>query len=283
MDLRPPVLRLEVKKFKNISPRLLERFLALMELAKFRVQQGCVRESDYERIAARLETSARSLYRWEAAYKKMGAEGLISKKSTGRKANFIRGHTAQKIQEMRKLYNWGAEVIQAHLKLDHQIIVSRYKITRFLRRKGLLVRKKCKQKKKHTSVVKVNHPGIHTQTDVKHLPHLLKNGTKCYVYNFVDHASKWSFKRAYESYGPMETRDFMHALLQVVPFTITRSQTDYGVKFTNKYISHVDDPKLHALDRFCASHGIRHVRRERITRPGRAFESARRRRVVSPY
>ena len=82
-------------------------------MTKFRLLHDRVRESDYERIAARLETSARTLYRWEVADKKMGAQGLISKKSTEKKANFIRGHTAQKIQEMRKLYNWGAEVIQA--------------------------------------------------------------------------------------------------------------------------------------------------------------------------
>jgi hypothetical protein len=160
---------------------------------------------------------------------------------------------------MRTLYNWGAEVIQAHLKHDHGVELTEHKIDRFLRRKGLLLKKKCKPKKKHTKVVLVEHPGQHTQTDVKHLPHILGNGKKCYNYNFVDHASKWAFKKAYDSYGPSETRDFMRCVVAAAPFMISRSQTDNGVEFTYKYLSHTDDPMIHALDDFCASHGIRHV------------------------
>lgn len=259
MDLRLQVLRQEVKPFRKNNPRVLKRFLALIELTKFRQKYGRVRESEYEQIAARFELSGRTLYRWEKLYRQGGGDALIPDKSSGRKATVVRGHTAKKIREWRKLYNWGAEVIQAHLKFDHGIELSRHKINRYLRKKGLLFRKKCKARKKHTQVVQVEHPGQHTQTDVKHLPHLLPNGQKCYVYNFVDHASKWAFKRAYDSYGPSETKDFMGAVVQAAPFVITRSQTDNGVEFTYKYLSRVDEPKIHALDVFCASHGIRHV------------------------
>lgn len=259
MDLKLQSLRQEVKQVRNNSPRVLKRLLALIELTKFRHKHLRASEADYERLAARQEISARTLYRWEAAYSAGGVKGLVPGKACGREPKAIRGHTAQKITQMRKLYNWGAEVIQAHLKLDHDVELSRYKINRFLRKKGLLFRKKCKPRKKHTKIVLVEHPGQHTQTDVKHLPHVLGNGKKCYNYNFVDHASKWAFKRAYDSYGPSETRDFMEAVVQAAPFVITRSQTDNGVEFTNKYLSHTDDPKIHALDDFCASHGIRHV------------------------
>jgi transposase len=259
MDFNLTVLRREAKPFRKNSPRVLKRFLLLIELTKFRQQYGCVRESDYEQVAARFETSGRTLYRWEAAYRKGGPEALIPSKACGRKPTFIRGHVAKKISEMRKLYNWGAEVIQAHLKMDHGIELTRHKINRFLRKKGLLFRKKCKLRKKHTTVVKVDHPGQHTQTDVKHLPHLLGNGEKCYNYNFVDHASKWAFKKAYDSYGPMETKDFMACVIAAAPFTISRLQSDNGVEFTNKYISRVDEPKIHALTTLCASHEIRHV------------------------
>ncbi len=259
MNLKLDVLRQEVKQFRKNSPRILKRFLALIELTKFRQKHGRVRESDYEQIAGRFETSGRTLYRWEAAYRNGGQAALVPEKACGRKPSVIRGHTAKKIHEMRKHYNWGAEVIQAHLKFDHGIEVTRHKINRFLAKKGLLFRKKCKPKKKHTKVVHVEHPGQHTQTDVKHLPHLLGNGKKCYNYNFVDHASKWSFKKAYDSYGPMETKDFVRELIKAAPFTIKRFQTDNGVEFTNKYLSLVDDPKTHILDELCTSHGIRHV------------------------
>lgn len=259
MDLKLNVLRSEVKQFRQASPRLLKRILALVELTKFREKYGRVTESDYERLAVRLEISGRTLYRWEAAYRAGGPKALIPGKAHGRPASAIRGYTAKKIREMRKLYNWGAEVIQAHLKHDHGLTISRHKINRYLRKKGFLLGKKCKPRRKHTSVVRVDHPGQHTQTDVKHLPHLLSNQKKCYVYNFMDHASKWSFKKAYDSYGPSETRDFMSRVISAAPFAISRLQSDNGIEFTNKYISHCDDPKPHALELLCASKGIRHV------------------------
>lgn len=260
MDLKLQTLRQEVKQFRKKSGRVTRRILALIELTKFRKKWRCVSERDHEQIALRLGVSSRTLYRWEALYKKGGAHALIPGKAPGRKPKVIRGHTAKKIVEMRSRYNWGAEVIQAHLRLDHDIRHSQYEINRFLRKKGLIFRKKCKAKKKrHTRIVQVEHPGQHTQMDVKHLPHLLPGREKCYVYNFVDHASKWAFKRAYDSYGASETKDFMCAVLQAAPFAITRSQTDNGVEFTNKYLSLVDDPKPHALDLICDLHGIRHV------------------------
>ena len=259
MDLKLTALRQEVKQFRKNMPRVAIRLLALIELTKFRQQHGRASEADHERLSARLEISARTLYRWVALYEKGGAEALIPGCSTGRPAGHVRGYTAAKIREMRKLYNWGAEVIQAHLKYDHGVNLTRHKINRYLRRQGLLVRKICKPKKKHTRVVQVEQPGAHTQTDVKHLPRILGNGEKCYAYNFVDHASKWAFKYVYDSYGPSETKDFMSRVVAAAPFDISRSQTDNGVEFTNKYLTHVDNPKVHALDIFCESHGIRHV------------------------
>jgi transposase len=260
MDFSLQSLRQEVKQMRKKEPRVIARLLALIELTKYRQKHGKARETDFERISAGLEISARTLYRWEAAYSKAGVSGLVPGKQTGRKPHAtIRGHTAKKIQEFRKLFNWGAEVIQAHLKHDHQVHLSLHKINRFLRVKGLLFRKKCKKKKRHTKIVQVDHPGHHTQIDVKHLPHILGNGKKCYNYNFVDHASKWSYKKAYDSYGPSETKDFMQGLVNAAPFDIIRAQTDNGIENTNKYVSHMDNPKVHALDTFCASHGIRHV------------------------
>ncbi|MGK5087136.1 DDE-type integrase/transposase/recombinase [Bdellovibrionota bacterium FG-2] len=259
MDLKLSVLRQEVKRFQKENPRVVVRLLTLIELVKHSQSWGPATEQDRERIAVRQGTTGRTLYRWEAAYRSRGVEALIPNKSSGRPATVIRGHTAKRIREWRKLYNWGAEVIQAHLKHDCDTDISQYKINRYLRKKGLLVRKTCKIKKKHTRVVRVEQPGTHTQTDVKHLPHLLPQAQKCYVYNFVDHASRWSFKKAYDSYGPSETKDFIMAVIAAASFTIYRLQSDNGIEFTNKYVSHADNPKKHALDQLCESSGIRHV------------------------
>jgi len=38
-----------------------------------------------------------------------------------------------------------------------------------------------------------------------------------------------------------------------------RLQSDNGTEFTFKYLSHTNEPKEHALDRFCLDKKIRHV------------------------
>jgi transposase InsO family protein len=123
----------------------------------------------------------------------------------------------------------------------------------------LLAPKRKQKALTHTRVVEVKEPGHHTQIDVKYVIELLGNGEKAYTYSFVDHASRWRFKRAYDSFGPSETKDFMLRLLERIPFTILRLQSDNGIEFTYKYVTNADDPLEHALDRLCGERGIRHV------------------------
>ena len=236
------------------------RLLTLIELAKRKESKRQLCMLDYERVAVEFEISTRTLLRWKKGYEQQGVKGLVPKVSTGRPACPINGYTAKKITDYRSRYNWGAEVICIHLLMDHGVDVSQKRVHRFLKRKKLVVKKGKRTKPpKHTQVVKVAEPGAHTQNDVKHLPDILLSGQKSYVYNFVDHASKFEVKRAYDSYGPSETRDFFERVLEALPFTVTRWQTDNGIEFTNKYVSIVDTPKVHVLDKLCKKHGIRHV------------------------
>jgi hypothetical protein len=93
--------------------------------------------------------------------------------------------------------------------------------------------------------------------DTKHQPHILKNGEKCYVFNFVDHASNWSYKKAYSKISPKSTMDFMKNLLKVCPFQIKRLQTDNGTEYTYKfYKRYADIVKEHPLEKFCEKNGI---------------------------
>lgn len=260
MDLKLEVLRKEVKHFRSKSIRVTERLLALIELTKHAERWPRFGDGDYEKIGARFEVSGRTLRRWEKAYKEGGVKALVPRKACGRKPKAIRGKIAGHITQWRKLYNWGAEVIAAHLEYECGVWISQYRINRFLRRKKLLKQKRnYKPKKKHTRVVHVPHLGHHTQIDVKYLVRLLGNGRKCYQYTFIDHASKWRFKRAYDSFGHPETRVFMYEVLQAVPFAIKRLQSDNGAEFTNKYVSHLDKIKEHCLDEMCKRHGIRHA------------------------
>jgi len=259
MDLNVTKLRCAAKRFRKSSPRTAERFLALIELAK-KAQRRDLKQLDYERVGAEFEVTSRTLMRWKKSWKQDGVKGVVPKVSPGRRKRPIRGFIAKKIVDFRKKYRWGAEVIHAHLKLDHGAVISEDRIHRFLKNKDFIENgRKRKPKSKHIKVVKVENPGTHTQNDVKHLPHMLPNSQKSYVYNFVDHASKWEMKRAYDSYGPSETKDFAQRVIKKAPFQISRWQTDNGIEFTFKFVSHVDKPRKHALDTFCKNNGIRHV------------------------
>lgn len=259
MDFKLSKIRTEAKKFSYTNDRARIRFLALIELCK-RCQEDLtqLREVDYETVGARLGHSGRSVQRWLKRYLSDGPIGLIAKKAPGRKANVLRGHLAKLVLDYRERYQWGAEVIQVHLKFEHGIILSEFKIESYLRKKGKLRRRKSRKRKKHTRKVVVRVPGAHAQMDVKYFPRQHTGEKQLYVYNFRDHATRWTYKRAYSSVGAAETSDFFERVLGQFPEKLWSIQTDNGSEFTNQFLSHVDHPKEHVLDRLCKKHGIRH-------------------------
>ena len=200
------------------------------------------------------------------SYRCNGINGIAPKRRGHPPKKETPSHIAKLIEHYRKEYRWGSEVIQAHLLLDHSIKINRYRIDRFLYESGLrkqypctTSKKKMVKKKKHTKKVVVHNPGEHTQMDVKYQPHLLQDESKSYVYNFIDHASNWSYKRAYSAINVKNTEDFMKGLLEVSPFEIERLQTDNGIEFTFKWASkHHDDPKEHPLFKLCYRESINH-------------------------
>jgi transposase InsO family protein len=94
--------------------------------------------------------------------------------------------------------------------------------------------------------------------DVKYQLHLLTNKSKTYVYNFIDHASNWAFKFAYDRINARNTKDFMNRIQWECPFKIDRLQTDNGVEFTSKYLCVAKDPEDHLLSKFCSENEINH-------------------------
>lgn len=266
MNLNLKQLRLDFKKNRLESKTLAIRLRALIELVKRRSNIATsYSELDYFFVAEKFDCSIRTLQRWKAEYAIKGCEGLRSKKRGNNPKIIIKGWTAAKITEYRALYNWGAETIQAHLALDHGIVLSEYKINTYLIENNLIKRiKKKKLKNKHTSIVFVETPGAHTQTDVKHLPRILGNNRKTYVYNFVDHASRWEYKESFESYTAANTKTFFEHVIKAAPFKILCSQTDNGVEFTSKFISHSDNPSKNCYEIFLADQNIKH----RLIPPG---------------
>ena len=265
MDFKLSILRAEAKRYSYSNEKTRLRFLVLIELCKRSGQNlRALREVDYEAVGARYRFSGRSVQRWLKSYLNQGPRGLVSKKACGRKSTPIRGHAVRLIYDYVKKYQWGSELIHIHLKLDHGIVIGEYRIRCYLRKKGFLKTRRAKKKNKHTRKVVVPIPGAHTQMDVKYFPRQSTGEKQIYVYNFRDHATRWTYKYAYDSLGAWETVDFFKQVIKHFPGKIWSVQTDNGGEFTNFYLSHVDAPKAHALDLLCKEHGIRH----RLIPPG---------------
>jgi transposase len=262
-------LRQEYKLSKRRNPILAERLFALIEYEKVRINHDKDRckikqNMKIQSLCLGLDTSLRTLQRWRKAYKEKGLYGLNRKKNKGSPALEISLKAKRLIENYRKDYLWGAEVIGAHLEFDDGIKLSRYKIDRYLTESGLkeeypcLPIKKYKNKKvKHNKKVKVEIPGMHTQIDVNHQPHILKH--KSYVYNFVDHATNWSYKKSYRRICPASSVDFLREILKYCPFKIFRIQSDNGHEFTYRFLAkYEDDPKPHPFTMLCESNEIAH-------------------------
>ena len=245
------------------------RIAALIEFVKIdqeymRAEFKAAKRIKLLALCSGLDISIRTLFRWRRAYIENGIIALTPKKAVGRQAQELTPVEKFLIEEMRQKYKWGADVIRVHLKYDHSVELTKYRIERYLTMSGLRDKYPCTTKKRkhkpareHKKVVKIYRPGEHTQMDTKHQPHILKNGEKCYVFNFVDHASNWSYKRAYSKISPKSTIDFMQRLLKVCPFKILRLQTDNGTEYTYKfYKRYADIRKDHPLEAFCEKHGI---------------------------
>jgi transposase len=250
MDLKITLLRREFRKLQRVEPRVGRRLLVLIEVAKGRSLTQVMLDSG---------ASERTIRRWRRRYERGGVVALRRGHGGGRRARPIRGITAQRIREYRLRYGWGAETIAVHLAGEYGTVIGRSRIERFLKRAGLPRKRQRASGTRHAKVVVVHEPGAHTQVDVKYVEREVMGGTRAFTYSFVDHASKWRYRRAYDSFGPSETKDFMTRVLAAVPFVILRLQTDNGIEFTYRYVTNADAPREHALDRLCREQGIRHV------------------------
>ena len=271
MILNLEKLRRDSKVFRKKDAEIFMRINILLEFSKIEMKY----DGEINQQSKKLHTTAflksmeiaeRTIQRWKKDYNERGPDALGKLKATGRPPVAIRRRIKRVITAYRKMFRWGSEAIQAHLEKDHNYEISRHKIEKLLTDSGLRdqypcttkKRQKAQKKKKHTKIVVVQNPGQHTQMDVKYQLHLLTNRSKAYVYNFIDHASNWSFKFAYDRINARNTENFMNRIIWACPFKINRLQTDNGVEFTSKYLCVAKDPEDHLLDKFCNKNNISH-------------------------
>ena len=237
-------LRRDYKLYRKKDLEITARINILLEFSKVELKYDGESNKTKKKIECAaflemMELSDRTIQRWKKDYNERGPDGLGKLKATGRPPVAIRRRIRRIITAYRKMFRWGSE-------LRDQFPCTTKK------------RQKAQKKKKHTKVVVVQNPGQHTQMNVKYQLHLLTNKSKAYVYNFIDHASNWSFKYAYDRINARSTEDFMMRIKWSCPFKINRLQTDNGVEFTSKYLCVSADPDEHLLEKFCKDNDINH-------------------------
>lgn len=239
------------KQSRNTDIRFKLRLFTLV------LQGNCVEDA-----CVRLGVSPSYYFFWLRKFKKsrfrvkaLKKHSRRPKRSPNKKSKWI----VYWVKHYRIKKHYGAERIQAYLRLDHKILVSISTLNRILKRQGLIGKRKRLPNKKHLKRYELSIAGERMQLDVKYLPYRI-NERRYYVYNIIDKASRWSYKKAFDSFGPGNTVMFLKDVLQVCPFSIQCIQTDNGVEFTNKFISQpiYNKPREHAMDRWCRENNIRH-------------------------
>jgi len=205
--------------------------------------------------------SRRSLLRWCAAYRKGGKRALLPKS------------TAPKTQPHETPIRIKEEVIalrlkthlcaqKLHWRLEKQGLVVPVSTVGKILKAAHLVRPYRAKKVKYKYIKVQRQPGELVEIDVKHVPGPIA-GRKYFQYTAIDCATRWRHLEIYESEATWHAVKFLQVVMKKFPYPIAAIKTDNHSTFTNYYVGTTKRPDLtvktiHALDRFCAAHGITH-------------------------
>ncbi len=205
--------------------------------------------------------SKRSLERWVAAYKR-GGESALEPRSTRPKISpretLIR--IKEEVITLRKETKLCAKKLYWKL-LKRGIRVPERTIGKLLKAEGLVRRYRVK-KIKYKYVRALRRPGELIEIDVKHVPGPIA-GKQYFQYTAIDTASRWRYLRIYEAESTFHAILFLGEVIARFPHPIFGVKTDNHSTFTNYYTgtnkrSDRTMKTVHALDTFCAEHGITH-------------------------
>ena len=228
--------------------------------------------------------SRSTLYRWqEALNASLGKLEGLNKKSTSPKKRNVRivdERVTTFVIEQRKLhYRLGKKKLATMIKDEFDIVYSESKLGRIfndLKKKGLLPKyikvsmyaksgKVYERSIKKRKKLRIKDYRPERSGDLVQIDTVIKfiNGVKRYVHTAIDVESDFTFALAYTTLSSKTSTEFMKRLIDVVPFTIKRVQTDNGLEFEKyfrdylktKNITHFHNyprcPKMNAfIERF---------------------------------
>lgn len=203
----------------------------------------------------------RSLERWVAAYKRHGEAGLEPKSTEPKtQPNETPIQIKERVIEVRKKTKKCALKIHWHLQKEG-IHIDERTVGKILKKEGLL-RKYRVKKIKYKYIRAERNPGDLLEIDVKHVPGTIA-GKSYFQYTAIDTASRWRHLSAYDEETTDHTIKFLVEVLTLFPHRIHAIKTDNHSTFTNYYVgtnkrSDMSVKTPHALDVFCAQHGITH-------------------------
>jgi transposase InsO family protein len=203
----------------------------------------------------------RSLERWVAAHKE-GGEGALEPKSTEPKTqpNETSIRIKERIIEVRKKTKKCA--LKIHWQLQKEgIEIDERTIGKILKKEGL-VRKYRVRKVIYKYIRAQRKPGELVEIDVKYVPGTVA-GKAYFQYTAIDTSSRWRHLSAYDEQSSFHSVHFVSEVMKWFPHRISAVKTDNHSTFTNLYTgtnqrSDMTVKALHALDIFCAQHGIIH-------------------------
>lgn len=205
--------------------------------------------------------SRRSLERWVAAYRK-GGEAALEPRSTEPKTQ--PGETLiqvkERVIEIRKQTKKCALKIHWQMEKEGTFIHERT-IGKILKAEGL-VRKYRVKKIKYHYIRAERKPGELMEIDVKYVPGTVA-GRRYFQYTAIDTAGRWRHLEVFPEQTTHHSIRFLEVVMARFPYPIKAIKTDNGGIFTNYYLgtnkrSDQTVKRLHALDLFCARHGIIH-------------------------
>jgi transposase InsO family protein len=203
----------------------------------------------------------RSLERWVATYKQ-GGEAALEPKSTEPKTQPVETPIwiKERIIAVRKKTKKCALKIHWQLKKEGLLVPART-IGKILK-KADLVRKYRIKKIKYKYLRAERQTGELLEIDVKYVPGPVA-GKQYFQYTAIDTASRWRHLEVFDNETNNHSIKFLEIVIALFPQPIKAIKTDNGAIFTNYYTgtnkrSDQTVKNIHALDRFCAEHGIIH-------------------------
>ena len=203
----------------------------------------------------------RTLERWLAAYQREGAEALEPKstrpKTSPKETPIGIKEAVIALRKKKKLC-----ALKLHWRLAKQGIHLHERTIGKIIKAEKLVRKYRTKKVRYQYLKATWNPGALIEIDVKHVPGIIA-GKRYFQYTAIDVASRWRHLAIYEEESTTNTIAFAKEVVSKFPYPVLAVKTDNHSTFTNRYNGTYKRADLspahqHALDRFCAEHGMIH-------------------------